>query len=105
MKLIVAIVDEKDVDRVMSTLTRQRVSITRVSSTGGLLSPGNSTLLIGIDEQHVPQVTQLISELASLRKSVVPYTYEGVHPLTGLAEVEVGGFLSFVLDVHHFEQV
>ncbi|MBK8025806.1 MAG: cyclic-di-AMP receptor [Chloroflexi bacterium] len=105
MKLIIAIVDEKDVDKVMSALTDQHLSITHVSSTGGLLSPGNSTLLLGVDEHRVPQAMQVISELAARRQSIVPYTYEGTLPLTGIAEIQVGGFMSFVLDVDHFEQV
>lgn len=105
MKLIVTIVDDKDADRVMSALTGQQISVTRVSSAGGLLSPGNSTLLIGLNEERVPDAMRIITELASQRQSFVPYTYEGTITSTGIAEVQVGGFLAFVLDVDQFEQV
>ena len=105
MKLIVAIVDDTDVDQVMTTLIGQHISVTRVSSTSGLFSPGNSTLLIGVDEKDVPQVMKVITDLASLRQSVIPYIHDGNTPLTGFTEVEVGGFLAFVLNVDHFEQV
>ena len=105
MKLIVAIVDDTDVDKVLTALTGQHIGITRVSSTGDLITPGNSTLLIGVDEKDVPQVMKVIAELAPLRQYVMPYTY-GNHPsFADFVEVEVGGFLSFVLDVDHFEQV
>ncbi len=105
MKLIVTIVDDRDVDKVITALTSQQISVTHISSAGGLLSPGNSTLLIGVDEERVPQTMKVIADLASLRQSFLPYSYEGNITTTGFAEVEVGGFTSFVLNVHHFEQV
>ncbi|HVU13218.1 MAG TPA: cyclic-di-AMP receptor [Phototrophicaceae bacterium] len=105
MKLIVAIVDDSDVTEVLTALTGQRFSVTRVSSTGGLLSSGNSTLLIGVDEKNVPEVMSVLAHVAPLRQSVMPATYEGNVILTSLVEIQVGGFQSFVLNVAHFEQV
>lgn len=105
MKLIVSIVDDTDVDKLLTTLTDQNIGVTRVSSTGGIIAPGNSTLLIGVDEEHVPRLMKLIAELAPRRQSVVPYVYGGYLSPADFTEVEVGGFLSFVLDVDHFEQV
>ena len=105
MKLIVTIVDDQDVDKVMAALVNQRIGVTRVSSTGGLLSTGNSTLLIGVDEAQVPPVMKVISDLAALRQAVASYAYTGSMPLASLIEVQVGGFMSFVLDIDHFEQV
>lgn len=107
MKLIVTIVDDRDVDEVMAALTRQHIGVTRVSSTGGLISPGSSTLLIGLDEAHVADVTRLIAEAAALRQAFVPYSvsHAGSAPLTSFIEVQVGGFTTFVLNVDHFEQV
>lgn len=105
MKLIVTILDVKDVDKVVTTLTGQHISVTHVSSSGGLLNPGSSTLLIGVDEEHVPQAMKVIADLAALRQSFLPYSYEGNITSTGFAEVQVGGYLSFVLNVDYFEQV
>lgn len=105
MKLIITIVDDKDADKVMTALTGQHIGVTCVSSTGGLIISGNSTLLIGVDEAHVPQVMKVIADLAALRQSFVPHTYAVNMSLAGLIEVQVGGFMAFVLDVDHFEQV
>ncbi len=106
MKLVVAIMEDGDADKVMTALTTQhKIRVTRVSSTGGLLIPGTSTLLIGIDEQRVPLVKEVIADLAARHPSFVPYAYAGSTPIVGVTEVQVGGFLSFVLDIHHFEQV
>ncbi len=105
MKLIVTIIDDQDVDKVMSALTDQHIGVTRVSSTGGLLGPGNSTLLIGVDEAQMAQAQKIIADLAAPRQTVVPYGYSVSVPLPGLVEITVGGFLSFVLNIDHFEQV
>lgn len=105
MKLIITVVDDQDVEKVMAALNQQRVGVTRVSSTGGLLSPGNSTLMIGLDEAKVEGVMKTITELASPHPGVVPYAHAGSMPLTSFIEVEMGGFVSFVLDIDHFEQV
>ena len=105
MKLIVTIVDAADVDRVMAALTDQHISFTRVSNTFGLLDPGNSTLLIGIDESAVPQIMKLVADLAAPRTNFIPATYNGSVIPSSFAEVQVGGFQSFVLNVAHFEQV
>ena len=105
MKLVVTIVDNQDVDKVITGLTEQRFRVTRVSSTGGLLSPGNSTLLSGVDDGQVPQVTKLIADIAALRTAFVPYAQAGTIPVASYIEVEVGGYITFVLNVDHFEQV
>lgn len=105
MKLIVTILDDQDVDKVMHELTNQRIGVTRMSTTGGFLSAGNATLLIGIDEAKAPQAMKIITEIASLRETVVPFTPDSSIPMTSLVEVQAGGFMSFVLDIDHFEQV
>lgn len=105
MKLIMTIVDDKDADKVMSALAEQHIGVTFMSSTGGLITPGNSTLLIGVDEAHVPQVMQIVGEFAAPRQSLIPVTHAGDMSLASYIEVPVGGFLSYVLDVEQFEQV
>jgi uncharacterized protein YaaQ len=105
MKLIVTILDDQDVDKVMSALIHYRIGVTRVSSTGGLLGPGNATLLIGVAEEQVAQAMKVIGDLALIRQVVVPYGYSASLPLASLVEVPVGGFSSFVLNIDHFEQV
>ena len=105
MKLIVAVVDDRDADRVMTALTSQHIGVTCVSSTGGLIAPGNSTLLIGVEEAFVPQVMEVLAERAGPRQEYVPLGHAPDSALAGLVEVPVGGYLSFVLDVDEFEQV
>ena len=56
MKLIIAIVSNDDSAAVTSTLTEHGFFITKLSTTGGFLRAGNTTFLIGTDEENVPAV-------------------------------------------------
>ena len=58
-----------------------------------------------IDENNVPQAMKIIADLASLRTNFIPATYNGTVIPSSFAEVQAGGFQSFVLNVAHFEQV
>jgi len=43
--------------------------------------------------------------MAAVRQAVASYAYTGSMPIASLIEVQVGGFMSFVLNIDHFEQV
>ena len=49
MKLIFAIIRYDNEDEVVNALTQKRFSITKLSSTGGFLRKGNTTLMIGTE--------------------------------------------------------
>jgi len=50
MKLIYAIVRYDNEDEVINALTKKRYSITKLATTGGFLKKGNTTLMIGTDD-------------------------------------------------------
>ena len=52
MKLIVAIINNDDSAVVISELTQKGYSATKLSTSGGFLRAGNSTLLIGTEEEN-----------------------------------------------------
>jgi uncharacterized protein YaaQ len=51
MKLIIAIVHDDDAMELISSLTESGFSVTKLATTGGFLKAGNTTLLIGIEEE------------------------------------------------------
>ena len=53
MKLILAIVNNDDAASVAAALTTKGFTITKLSTTGGFLQAGNTTLLIGAEEADV----------------------------------------------------
>jgi len=110
MKLIYAIVRTEDSNAVIEELTRSRFSITKLATTGGFLRKGNTTLLIGTEEDQVPTVIEIVKKECGTRKQIVynmPYTgnmsMENASAVP--VPVDVGGATIFVMDVEHFEKI
>ena len=104
MKLIIAIVNSEDASAVLSELTGQGFSVTKLATSGGFLRAGNVTMMIGVEEEQVQQALSVIKEFSSQRKQQVPVnsTYIGDSLISVPVEVTVGGATVFVLDVEQF---
>ena len=74
MKLILAIVNNDDSAVVSATLTRENYSVTKLSTTGGFLMIGNTTLLIGAEDDRVARAKEIISEYSKTRSKVAMTT-------------------------------
>jgi uncharacterized protein YaaQ len=59
-KLVIAVVQNDDADNVVDALLDQDFRATRLASTGGYQRRGNTTLLVGADEDQVDRVLGLI---------------------------------------------
>lgn len=108
MKLIIAIISSDDANAVMSSLTENGYSATKLSTSGGFLRAGNITLLIGVDDKKVDEVVSLVGEHSKQRKQITPVnsTYMGESMLSSMpVEVTVGGATIFVLDVEQFYKI
>lgn len=108
MKLVVAIINNDDVNAVMSNLTKEGYSATKLNTSGGFLRAGNITLLIGVEAKKVDDVINIIGKHSSQRKKITPVnaTYIGETMLTSMpVEVTVGGATIFVLDVEQFYKI
>ncbi len=100
MKLVVAIVSNHDVSGLLPALAKQKIQATKLASSGGFLREGNTTLLMGIENDHVEKVLGIIEENCSSR--VVTRTdIMGIHesPLFNMTplEVEISGATVFIL--------
>src|SRR5690606_9376343 len=62
MKLILAVVEDDDAARLMDALIENDFSATKLASTGGFLLRGNTTLLIGVQDDQVSQVLQIVGQ-------------------------------------------
>ena len=60
MKLVFAVVNDKDGNRVMSKLNDKGFSVTKLCSSGGFLRTGNTTLMVGVDEEKLEEVLEII---------------------------------------------
>ncbi|NLP35178.1 MAG: hypothetical protein GX359_08310 [Clostridiales bacterium] len=62
MKLVYAIVRNNDSNKVTESLNKKGLYVTKVASTGGFRRQGNTTLLIGIEDDRVDEVLEIIKK-------------------------------------------
>ena len=72
MKLMVAIVQADDADKVIGTLIAAGHRLTRINTTGGFLRRGNATLLIGVEAQQIDEILSLIQASCRRRSEATP---------------------------------
>lgn len=64
MKLLLAIVrDDYEAD-VIFALNDKGFSVTRISTTGGFWRRGNTTLLLGTEDERIPEALEIINQHA-----------------------------------------
>lgn len=109
MKLIIAIVQDDDSGELVEELTDSNFRVTKLATTGGFLKSGNTTLMIGVDEESVDIVVSKIEDICKKRKHMVtspsPITESTGVYIPYPIEVEVGGATIFVVDVDNFIRV
>jgi len=109
VKLIVAVVQDKDRRKVTDALLEAGYKFTNIASTGGFLREGNVTYLIGVPPDQVDAVIELIATNSKTREqfvNVFPPTIEPIGAcMPSPVKVTVGGAIVFVLDVEKFKAV
>ncbi len=108
MKLIVAVIQDKDAQALMENLVKGGYSATKLASTGGFLREGNSTILIGVEDSEIEGVIGVIRKTCRAREQLIT-------PVTPLGPGEsyvpypvgvmVGGATVFILPVERFVKV
>jgi uncharacterized protein YaaQ len=108
MKLIVAVINDKDIRETSDALVRAGYKFTRMASTGGFLRDGNVTLLIGCDEDQVAGAMEIVRAKCRTREqyvNVLPPDAATGGFIGAPVKVQVGGAVVFVLDVQSFERI
>ncbi len=104
MKLITAIINTKDTNEVCQALAQGGFYFTKMATSGGFLSSGNTTLLIGTEGEKVSDAVAIIKAHCSKRVEPVQLATRAA-AATNLTEVVVGGATVFVTEVEHFEKM
>ncbi|MDI9490238.1 MAG: hypothetical protein GX145_01075 [Clostridiaceae bacterium] len=109
MKLILAIVNDEDTSRLVSELNKAGFRVTKLSSTGGFLRSGNTTLIIGVENHEVDDALGIVRKNSSSRKATINTTMSptgmGTSYLPYPVEVNIGGATVFIIDVDHYERM
>src|SRR5699024_7931251 len=108
MKLIIAVVQDKDSNILVDALAEKNLQTNKLLTTGGFLKAGNTTLMIGYEDVHDEEALNMFRDNSSQRDQMVA----SISPMGGNADsyipkpvkVEVGGATVFVLPFESFFQ-
>ena len=109
MKLIVAVVHNEDAGALVDALLDREYRATRLHSSGGFLKQSNATIIVGVEDDHVEAVIEIVRATCTSRTQMVnpmpPIMEPGEFFMPYPLEVEVGGATVFVLPVERFERL
>lgn len=108
MKLIIAIVQDQDAPSLVEDLTSNDFRVTKLASTGGFLRSGNTTLLIGVEDEKVDDVIKIIEDTCKTREittSLLTVTMPGDTYVPYPLDVRIGGATIFVVDVERYVRI
>ena len=111
MKMIFAVIRDKDSYAAIGALSEKNIGVTKLASSGGFLREGNTTLMIGVEDSRVEEVMGILRENCAKRTQIdvaAPYPIGGA-PIWNYnystIQVEAGGATVFVLDVSDFKKL
>jgi len=105
-KLLMVVIQDRDLNSVATALTQRNIPSTIIKSTGGFFAQTNHTLLIGLAEEEPTEAVSAIKEAAKERVEFVS-TLPGTEPVP-IAEAEavkVHGATVFMFDVERYEAI
>ena len=88
MKMIIAIVQDKFIDELMDRFLDEKIYVTKISTSGGFFKSGNTTLLLGWEEERLDEMDKIFREIT--RTEVLE---------SDLGNFNVSGATVFVMDV------
>lgn len=101
-KLIIAIIQDQDSKFLGDLLSEKGVRFTQLATKGGFLEAKNTTFMIGVDDDKVDYVLNLMKEKIHTREKLVTHSFgidaDNIMP----SKVEVGGATVFVVPVDQF---
>ncbi len=62
MNMMLVILNDQDAETVLRELVDQEFRATRIASTGAFLRRGNTTLLIGLEQEKIDDVLEIIRD-------------------------------------------
>ena len=103
MKLLIAIINKRDIRHLSYALVDADIRFTEMGSTGGFLRAGNVTLLIGLEDEYIEKTLAIIQSHCQPREKAVQVAHVGTQlDALGMGEAVtamVGGALVFIVQV------
>lgn len=107
MKLIIAIVQDKDANPLARSFVEHGIRATKLATSGGFLKEGNTTYMIGVNDDRVDEVIALIKKSSHKREQYLSSNMNmdtaGTSMMSQPVKVTVGGATVFVVPVEDFK--
>ncbi len=104
--LILAVVQEQDLDVATRALSKLNLPVVFLSSAGGFLGRRNATLLIGLRQGNEEETLKALEDSCRQRIEYLSLPMEGSPlPMPTPVPVTVGGATVFTLPVERFEEM
>lgn len=104
--LLVAVIQDQDLETASRALQSVGASLTYLSSAGGFLGRRNATLLIGLPAEKEEEALNVLQTSCRQRIEYMTLPLEGSPmPMPAPVPVTVGGATVFALPVERFEQI
>ena len=105
MKLVIAIVQKEDSNNLQKALVKNNVRATKLATSGGFLSQGNTTFLVGCEDEQVDDILKVIKQESRAREEIAtPHMVSTGYEITQPLKITVGGATCFVVPVDKFKR-
>jgi uncharacterized protein YaaQ len=107
MQLLVSFVQAEDAEVLVDRLVKSGLRVTRLNSVGSFLARGNATVLVGVEDDQVGLVLDVLRQTCKTRRAFLNALPQIEAPHASLAvvmplEVMVGGATVFTFPVRRF---
>ena len=102
MKLVLLIVQTKDAKALQKGLVENKFQSTRLTSSGGFLREGNATYMLGVDDDRLEDLFEVVKENCKTRTELI--NVGSIDMPSQPLEVRVGGAVCFVLEMERMER-
>jgi uncharacterized protein YaaQ len=107
MKAVIAVVQGQDTGRVSQAFRQNSIPFTTLDSTGGFLREKNCTFMVGVPDEQLEKVLDVLAANSHTRSEYVSSYPSAFDPaefyMPRPIEVQVGGATVWVLNVEHYE--
>lgn len=70
MKLIIAVIQDHVATDVLTELSNNKIRATKLSSTGGFFKQGNTTILIGVEDEKLEEIKEMILNISNKKEYI-----------------------------------
>ncbi|MCI8436015.1 MAG: hypothetical protein HFK10_08705 [Clostridia bacterium] len=99
MKLIMAIINDRDVAEATGEMLKGSFSLTKIGSSGGLFKGGMTTVISAVEDGRVPAALEILRRTCKARRYSAAEV-EGAYQIPNMGGgITVGGATVFVLNI------